>query len=160
MKTGFLMLYRFFLFKLNLVLKGLFFTACNATNVRSCDNGTPPPLSTEITDCRIMPCNILRGTTVMLDTIFQNYRYTETTRPRAVAFDLEEPIDLPLPQEDGCEGFTNIRCPLDPGDRVRYHFELDVNALYPMTSFALIFSLLDDGEQEIFCFEVDVQLVE
>lgn len=104
-------------------------------------------------------------------------RYTETTRPKAVAFALGQIVDYPLGQTNGCQGFTNIRCPIDPGDRVRYHFELNVLSLYPKVSqnifvaiiiffcifqisFELTFSLLDESEKEIFCFVVDAQVVD
>ncbi|KAK9719672.1 ML domain [Popillia japonica] len=143
-----------------LLIAGLFFTGCSATNVRSCDNGTPRPLSTDIANCKTMPCNIVRGATVVMDIIFENPRYTETTRPKAVAFALGQIVDYPLGQTNGCQGFTNIRCPIDPGDRVRYHFELNVLSLYPKISFELTFSLLDESEKEIFCFVVDAQVVD
>ncbi|GJQ76789.1 hypothetical protein Trydic_g15000 [Trypoxylus dichotomus] len=87
------------------------------------------------------------------------YGYAESTRPKVVATVSDLDVDYPLDQKNGCDGFQNIRCPVDAGDRVRYQLQMPILAIYPKISLILTFSLLDENDNPLFCFVLDAQVV-
>ncbi|KAJ3656874.1 hypothetical protein Zmor_015919 [Zophobas morio] len=92
---------------------------------------------------------------------FTSPRRLDHIAPQAVA---ETPIlvvDLPLEQENACDGIVNTECPLEAGEDVEYTLQMSVSPVFGETPFAMEFLLLDVDKLSFFeCFRADMQMVQ
>lgn len=69
-------------------------------------------------------------------------------------------IDYPLPDQDVCANLIFGGCPLSEGDEATYQLIMPILTEYPLVSMSIEFSVLDESNQPLVCFEVDGQVVE
>jgi ML domain len=81
-------------------------------------------------------------------------------KPQVLATVLGLTIDFPLPDQDVCANLIFGGCPLSEGDEATYQLIMPILNEYPLVSLSIQFSVLDETDQTLVCFEVDGQVVE
>ncbi|XP_037955976.1 NPC intracellular cholesterol transporter 2 [Teleopsis dalmanni] len=138
------------------------FTIVTATTVKQCKKGQPFPLNVTINDCEEPPCNIVKGTTAIMDMHFvstkDNIRKL-TAKVSATTLGLTVPYDLPEEVSDVCSNLLyGAICPIDETEDVVYRLNFYIDYLYPEISVKVEVSLMDEDNESVACFNVDIKV--
>ncbi|XP_055847997.1 NPC intracellular cholesterol transporter 2-like [Episyrphus balteatus] len=140
----------------------IFAVAVSATNVKKCKKG-PLPISTIIEGCETLPCDVIKGTTAIMNAQFvgthDNIR-SMTTKVRATVLGLTVPYALPDDVADVCANLLDgATCPIDEGEDAIYSFKFPIDNSYPEISVKVEVSLVDDDTNEpVACFVADIKV--
>lgn len=83
-------------------------------------------------------------------------------RPRVTAWAFGIPMDIPIPQEDGCETLISGNCPLRSGDNATYTFTMSVSKedYYPYAGIyaSIEFAFLDEYDNVTICVQMPAMI--
>lgn len=83
-------------------------------------------------------------------------------KPRVTAWAYGVPMDIPIPQADGCETLLSGSCPLDTGDNATYAFTLNVSQdeYYPFAGIyaSIEFAFLDEDDNVAICAQMPANI--
>ncbi|KAM7363438.1 NPC intracellular cholesterol transporter 2-like isoform 1-T1 [Cochliomyia hominivorax] len=132
------------------------------TNVKKCKKGEPFPLNVDIEGCTEPPCDVVKGTTVVMYVHFVGTRdNTETlsAKVRATTFGITVPYELPDEVADVCSNLMNgATCPIYNTEDNVYKFNFFIEAYYPEISVAVEVSLIDENEETVACFICNIKV--
>ncbi|XP_059470002.1 ecdysteroid-regulated 16 kDa protein [Neocloeon triangulifer] len=130
-----------------------------ATDFRACSDGSPSPDFLEVSGCETLPCDFVHGTDLDSKVTFTASADASTLRPLVMVTTLGLTIDYPLPDQDVCANLISGGCPLAAGDQVIYNLIMPILQEYPLVSMSIEFSVLDEADNTLTCFEVDGKVV-
>ncbi|XP_075148483.1 Niemann-Pick type C-2e [Haematobia irritans] len=133
-----------------------------ATNVKECKKGQPFPLSVEVVGCDEVPCDVVKGTTALMNVHFvgtkDNIRNLRAV-VHATTIGITVPYDLPPEVASVCDNLLyGATCPIDKTEDVVYAFKFYVESHYPEISVSVQVSLEDDEGESIACFVVNIKV--
>ncbi|XP_037951245.1 NPC intracellular cholesterol transporter 2-like [Teleopsis dalmanni] len=146
----------------SILLITLVFALANATNVQKCKKGEPFPLSVDIKGCQEEPCDIVRGSTAVMDVHFVSPKDNVkklTAKITATALGITTPYELPESEANVCKNLLNgASCPLDEGEDVIYQLNFYIDYIYPKIPVKVEVSLVDEDKESFACFAVDIKV--
>ncbi|XP_017770557.1 PREDICTED: uncharacterized protein LOC108558230 [Nicrophorus vespilloides] len=130
------------------------------TIVSDCDGEIGQPYAVIVKGCDVQPCRFSTAVPVDLDIIFDVPNDLEFFAPAvSVSFDYVEWIPFSI-EMNGCDSLVGYRCPLEEGERARFHFEMDVPPI-PITlglQYALAIGTEEDAAK-LNCFRVNATVI-
>lgn len=125
---------------------------------RPCE-GITSPLSVNISDCDKAPCDLKRGTNVLMESRFIVEEYSEVLRTRAHFNDLTTEVtgEYPLPssQKETCTNLIGARCPLYDDEEVTYTLSMPILSIYPTgIDLDLTITVENANNRTLTCFSV------
>ncbi|XP_049291371.1 NPC intracellular cholesterol transporter 2-like [Anopheles funestus] len=152
---------------------------------RPCSDGKPQPAIVHIEGCPQMPCDIVRGSNstmtmvylsrklmvygilsvwIVLLIILNNSSAFDAESLRHEVFMTVLGITAQMPtvpgQEIGCDWLTGSSCPIHQGDLViSTHVSVFPPVIYPLLPYVIEFSILDEQNRVMVCFEYDIQII-
>lgn len=122
--------------------------------------GVASPRTVDISDCPKTPCDLKRGSTVKMTSLFVVDEYAEQLNTKAYFDDLTTQIkgEYPLPpsQKTTCQNLVGARCPVYDGEEVTYTLEMPILPIYP-TGIDLDLTITvanPDTNRNLTCFSV------
>ncbi|XP_004536618.1 epididymal secretory protein E1 [Ceratitis capitata] len=150
------------MYRLTIMCLALLLATVSATNVKQCKKGQPFPLSVDIEGCETVPCNVIKGSTAIMNVHFVGTRdNTKKITGVVHATSLGITIPYPLPDEvaDVCSNLLyGAECPIDETEDVVYNFKFDVDSSYPEVSVKVQLDLVDELNQSVACFIADIKV--
>ncbi|XP_005409451.1 PREDICTED: epididymal secretory protein E1 isoform X2 [Chinchilla lanigera] len=109
-----------------------------------------------VNPCPTQPCELNKGQTYSVNVTFTSN--TQSTNSTAFVHGIlfKVPIPFPIPEPDGCK--SGITCPIQKGKTYSYLNKLPVKSEYPDIKLVVKWELLDDKNQNLFCWEVPVAI--
>ncbi|XP_055904477.1 NPC intracellular cholesterol transporter 2 homolog a-like [Eupeodes corollae] len=151
------------MFRSVILVLAIFAVSISATNVRKCSKNRPEPLSVIIEGCETMPCDVIKGTTAIMNAQFVGTHdgiKSMTTEVRATVLGLTVPYILPDEVASVCTNLLDgASCPIDEGEDVTYSFKFPIDNSYPEISVKVEVSLVENETSEsIACFVADIKV--
>ncbi|XP_065359635.1 NPC intracellular cholesterol transporter 2-like [Calliphora vicina] len=150
------------MFKFIIVVFISFVALSAATNVKRCKNGQPFPLSVEVEGCTEPPCDVIKGTTAVMDVHFvgtKNDIRSLNAKVLATALGITVPYELPEDVADVCSNLLDgATCPIGKDEDVVYKFNFHVDSYYPEIPVAVQVSLNDENDESVACFICDIKV--
>ncbi|XP_013100040.2 NPC intracellular cholesterol transporter 2 [Stomoxys calcitrans] len=148
--------------KLFVVSIALLIAGAAATNVKQCKNGQPFPLSVDVIGCDEVPCDVVKGTTALMNVHFvgtkDNIRNL-TAVVHATTIGITVPYDLPPEVANVCDNLLyGANCPIYKTEDVVYSFKFFIESHYPEISVSVQVSLEDETGESIACFVCNVKV--
>ncbi|KAI4471646.1 niemann pick type c2 protein npc2-related [Holotrichia oblita] len=140
------------------IVASLALVSCD-TPVTDCENDVSLPLQIQINDCVESPCELERGSTVVMNVTFRAPHYVEGLTPEVIATALGVNVTYPLSETNGCNSLLNIRCPIDAEEIIRYQLQMPILAFYPTISLQIKFTIYDENSNGLMCFVVAARVV-
>lgn len=105
-----------------------------------------------------MPCVVRRGNDALMDLDFTAPVHATSLRPTVFASVLGATIQYPLPDhlQEACNHVYPNLCPLAAGTTTTYSFVFSVNSSYPPITVGVQVNLLNQNDEVVACFEVDI----
>ncbi|KAM7363439.1 NPC intracellular cholesterol transporter 2-like isoform 2-T2 [Cochliomyia hominivorax] len=150
------------MYKFTVVILVAFLACSNATNVKKCKNGQPFPLSVKVEGCSEPPCDVVKGTSAIMDVQFvgtKNNINSLTAKVRATALGVTVPYELPEDVADVCSNLLDgATCPISKDEDVTFKFNFYVDTHYPEIPVAVEVSLVDEDNESVACFVCDIKV--
>uniref|UniRef100_A0A4Y0BG94 ML domain-containing protein n=1 Tax=Anopheles funestus TaxID=62324 RepID=A0A4Y0BG94_ANOFN len=130
---------------------------------RPCSDGKPQPAIVHIEGCPQMPCDIVRGSNSTMTMVYLAPFDAESLRHEVFRTVLGITAQMPtVPgQEIGCDWLTGNSCPIQQGDLViSTHVSVFPSVIYPLLPYVIEFSILDEQNRVMVCFEYDIQIIQ
>ncbi|XP_073821363.1 NPC intracellular cholesterol transporter 2-like [Musca autumnalis] len=148
----------------SLIVVCILFVACtSATEVKSCGNGVPLPLNVEISGCNDLPCNVVKGTTAVMNIEFVSAKdNTEQLYAQAIMkmMGISIPFELSGNTANVCDNLLDGKtCPIAKDEKAIYVMKLDIDAYFPETRTSVQISLVDKEIGPIACFAWDMNII-
>ncbi|XP_075163447.1 Niemann-Pick type C-2d [Haematobia irritans] len=132
-----------------------------ATEVKRCDGDKPFPLAVRVEGCAVPPCDIVKGTSVVMEIEFATYKHVTraTTLVKAKTLGITVPYELPEEVSDVCSNLMHeAYCPLYPTEDVTYLFLFPVGSNYPEISVNIEIYLENQDHEILTCFKCDIKV--
>ncbi|XP_041353608.1 NPC intracellular cholesterol transporter 2 homolog a-like [Gigantopelta aegis] len=103
--------------------------------------------------CDASTCHLKRGSNVTFTVHFSSGE--AVTKAKAVVYGYIDGIKIkfPLPNTDGCQN-CGLTCPLKNGPKYAYHAMVPVQKAYPKIKLVVIWYLMDQSGNNIWCIDV------
>uniref|UniRef100_A0A4Y0BG92 MD-2-related lipid-recognition domain-containing protein n=1 Tax=Anopheles funestus TaxID=62324 RepID=A0A4Y0BG92_ANOFN len=127
---------------------------------RPCSDGKPQPAIVHIEGCPQMPCDIVRGGNSTMTMVYLAPFDAQSLRHEALMTYLGITVQMPIipGNEIGCDWLTGSSCPIHHGDLViSTHVSVFPPVIYPLIPYLIEFSILDEQNRVMVCFEYDIQ---
>ena len=140
----------------------LLLASVDAANVRQCKNGQPFPMSVQIEGCGVMPCSVVKGTTIVMYVKFLGVEAVTnqlTAKVRATTGFVTVPYELPTEVANVCDNLIDgAECPIYASEDVVYKFNFYIAEWYPEISVKVELSLVDEHNESAACFVTDIKV--
>ncbi|XP_061395729.1 NPC intracellular cholesterol transporter 2 homolog a-like [Musca vetustissima] len=145
-----------------LTIVALMIAGIGATDVKECKKGQPFPLDVEVVGCEEMPCDIVKGTTIVMYVHFvgtkDNIRELNAV-VHATTLGITVPYELPKEVASVCDNLMyGAICPIDKTEDVVYKFNFYVESTYPEIPVSIQISLIDAEGDSIACFVCNIKV--
>ncbi|XP_030376220.1 uncharacterized protein LOC115625335 [Scaptodrosophila lebanonensis] len=131
------------------------FLVSSATNVKEC-KGKPFPLSVRVEGCEEPPCEVIKGTTAVMEVQFLGNRNdikNIEAKVTAKVLGMNLPYDLPEEVSNVCSNLMfGAICPVDKNEDVTYKFNFYVEPAFPEITADVTVTLNDENNDVITCF--------
>ncbi|XP_018569252.1 mite group 2 allergen Der f 2 [Anoplophora glabripennis] len=136
--------------------------SADTTDVASCHDVLLPEVKISVDDvlCELGPCVVSPGAKIYVEVSFDTPVKLENVKPKMTATVLGLDVDLPLNQDNACDGLLNTECPVEVGGHVDYAYTYSLTDVFPEVTATLTINLLDEDNDnaEILCFSIEVQV--
>uniref|UniRef100_A0A034WPG6 Epididymal secretory protein E1 n=1 Tax=Bactrocera dorsalis TaxID=27457 RepID=A0A034WPG6_BACDO len=150
------------MYRLTVMCFALLVATAAATKVSQCKNGQPFPLSVDIENCEDTPCDVHKGSTVVMKVHFLGNRdniKSITGVVHATTLGLTVPYPLPDDVADVCSNLLyDAMCPIYETEDVVYNFNFYVDTSYPEISVKVQLNLVDENKDSVACFITDIKV--
>ncbi|XP_063222514.1 NPC intracellular cholesterol transporter 2 isoform X2 [Bacillus rossius redtenbacheri] len=134
-------------------------TSVNTDSTRcSCDQGSAPS-KLVVAGCDKQPCAFQPGKPISADVSFSVDHTVTKMKPDVKALALGTTIDYPLPQQDGCAALVDASCPVESGESIIYHLQLNIPPIHIKSGVNLTFTMADQSSKTLTCFKLSGQVV-
>ena len=128
---------------------------------KQCRGKAPVPLAMNVTNCNQPPCDVPNGSHVEM---FMDFMLEIPTTTLTVSLEvwwgnIEVPYELNEEEENGCTHLIGVKCPLQPGQMLKYRFYSLVEAPLDGIVVDLIYRFEDDLKRIALCFETSYKIV-
>ena len=114
-------------------------------------------LTVDITPCPNQPCVFNKGTNVTCTISFTPTELVSTGTLKVYGILAGVKIPFPLPNSNACSDH-GLTCPLKSGAPVELTITLPIKTEYPSVTVKAEFSLEDQDEKDVFCFDIVVEI--
>ncbi|CAH1262677.1 NPC intracellular cholesterol transporter 2-like [Branchiostoma lanceolatum] len=115
-------------------------------------------VSVDVTPCPKEPCDLIKGGNTTIAVKFTSKEVVNNATAVVHGILAGVPIPFPLSNADGCKD-SGLECPLKSSTTYMYTTILPVKSVYPQLKLVVKWELKDEKKDDIFCFEVPVQIV-
>ncbi|XP_049624207.1 NPC intracellular cholesterol transporter 2-like [Suncus etruscus] len=109
-----------------------------------------------VTPCPKEPCILKKGQTYLVNVTFVSNTNSQSSIAEANGIPLNVLIPFYIPEPDGCK--SGITCPIKKGHTYSYISELPVMRVYPSMWMDMEWKLLNDENQDLFCWIIPVRI--
>uniref|UniRef100_A0A8C5WHB8 NPC intracellular cholesterol transporter 2 n=1 Tax=Leptobrachium leishanense TaxID=445787 RepID=A0A8C5WHB8_9ANUR len=112
----------------------------------------------DVSPCPKQPCPLVRGSSYTINVTFTSEEDADGLTAVVHGVIAGVPVPFPIPEPDGCK--SGICCPVKNGNTYSYLTKLPIHASYPLMRLMVRWQLLDSGSQNLFCWQIPVQIVD
>lgn len=114
-------------------------------------------ITVDVTPCPKQPCEFKKGTNVTCTISFTPTELVSNATLKVYGILGKVKIPFPLPNPNACSDH-GLTCPLKSGVPVELTITLPVLSVYPSVTVVAEFQLKDQGNNDVFCFDVVVKI--
>ncbi|XP_005086437.1 NPC intracellular cholesterol transporter 2 [Mesocricetus auratus] len=132
--------------------------ATQAEPLRFKDCGSKVGLIKEVnvSPCPTQPCELHKGQSYSVNVTFTSSTQSENSSAAVYGILAGLPVFFPIPEPDGCK--SGIKCPIQKDKTYSYLNKLPVKSEYPSLKLVVKWELQDDKKQNLFCWEIPVEI--
>uniref|UniRef100_A0ABI7YHN8 NPC intracellular cholesterol transporter 2 n=1 Tax=Felis catus TaxID=9685 RepID=A0ABI7YHN8_FELCA len=109
-----------------------------------------------VSPCPTQPCKLHKGQSYSVNVTFTSNVSSQGSKALVYGILMGVAVPFPIPEADGCK--SGINCPIQQGKTYSYLNKLPVKNEYPSIKVMVKWQLLGDKEQNLFCWEIPVQI--
>ncbi|KAM5273582.1 NPC intracellular cholesterol transporter 2 [Ctenodactylus gundi] len=135
-----------------------FTVAGRAEPVRYEDCGSKVGIIKEVnvSPCTTQPCELVKGQAYSVNVTFTSSTQSTNSTASVHGILFGVPVPFPIPEPDGCK--CGISCPIQKNKIYSYLNKLPVKSEYPDVRVVVKWELKDDKNENLFCWEIPVQI--
>ncbi|XP_041514465.1 NPC intracellular cholesterol transporter 2 [Microtus oregoni] len=109
-----------------------------------------------VSPCPTQPCELHKGQSYSVNVTFTSGTQSENSSATVYGILAGLPVFFPIPESDGCK--SGINCPIQKDKTYSYLNKLPVKSEYPSIKLVVKWELEDDKKQNLFCWEIPVEI--
>lgn len=109
-----------------------------------------------VSPCPTQPCELHKGQSYSVNVTFTSGTQSENSSASVYGILAGLPVFFPIPEADGCK--SGINCPIQKDKTYSYLNKLPVKSEYPSIKLVVKWELEDDKKQNLFCWEIPVEI--
>lgn len=109
-----------------------------------------------VSPCPTQPCELHKGQSYSVNVTFTSGTQSENSSATVYGILAGLPVFFPIPEPDGCK--SGINCPIQKDKTYSYLNKLPVKSEYPSIKLVVKWELEDDKKQNLFCWEIPVEI--
>ncbi|XP_003987882.1 NPC intracellular cholesterol transporter 2 [Felis catus] len=123
---------------------------------KDCGSGFGVIKELNVSPCPTQPCKLHKGQSYSVNVTFTSNVSSQGSKALVYGILMGVAVPFPIPEADGCK--SGINCPIQQGKTYSYLNKLPVKNEYPSIKVMVKWQLLGDKEQNLFCWEIPVQI--
>lgn len=109
-----------------------------------------------VSPCPTDPCQLHKGQSYSVNITFTSRTQSQNSTALVNGILIGVRVPFPIPEPDGCK--SGINCPIQKDKVYSYLNKLPVKSEYPSIKLVVEWILLDDKKNDLFCWEIPVQI--
>lgn len=132
--------------------------AARAEPVRFKDCGSVVGVIKEVnvSPCSTQPCELHKGQSYSVNVTFTSGTQSINSTAEVHGILAGIPVPFPIPEPDGCK--SGISCPIQKDKTYSYLNKLPVKSEYPSIKLVVEWKLIDDKNQNLFCWRIPLEI--
>merc|ERR1712055_338116 len=117
-------------------------------------------ITVDLKGCDTPPCKFSKGSTVEAEISFTETAAAESYKNNIHA--IVAGIPLPWPGFDTavCDKLTEGDCPGEAGEKLTYHYQVEIAQEYPKVSLVIDWHMEDNNGDNAVCFQIPAEIVD
>ncbi|XP_006170610.1 NPC intracellular cholesterol transporter 2 [Tupaia chinensis] len=109
-----------------------------------------------VSPCSTLPCQLIKGQSYSVNVTFTSNIQSKNSTASVHGILFGVPVPFPIPEPDGCK--CGISCPIQKAKTYSYLNKLPVKSEYPSVKLVVKWELKDDQNQNLFCWEIPIEI--
>ncbi|XP_028627772.1 NPC intracellular cholesterol transporter 2 [Grammomys surdaster] len=109
-----------------------------------------------VSPCPTQPCLLHKGQSYSVNVTFTSSTQSQNSTALVHGILAGIPVSFPIPEPDGCK--CGISCPIQKDKVYSYLNKLPVKSEYPSLKLVVEWKLQDDKKNNLFCWEIPVEI--